>query len=1141
MASIFQTIVPALTSRIDTTSSFVVTYDNALDPATILNKNIIFEDAAGLPIAFGLTTNSDDTEITINPTDDLDYNTVYTITMTTGITELASPGAAIDQKEVKFITTEKPGTPDIVLSTDGNVNDVFFKHERLIDIFNIRDVLENGATKYNFALAPSFFDPETNTYATNSTEKLTFDNQSVIKEKFKSQFLSGFTNYLKNLNTFKKISTADLLELEKIIYGSAKQINTASGLIAQLNFLLKAFAETLNYNFVSIEEDPNNRFTYYISTNLPIDHWIGDVKDLVHPVGWQDIYLEIVSPEVKIGIFTVNYKTDIFFLAGHGLAVGQLVHISRVDTLTTLPTPLVEMTSYYILNATTDTFQLSTTTGSGSVVIDLTDNGTGTFELAVLQYFQTEQYAWTDNYLIGTQDNSINRKGFRDGFGVKGQERSYLIERLDSTDPPVVDPPASISSNYKLTAVPNYAYDDIRTLHQVNASDGKIDADGDSILRTDADLSSFSTSELVGDIILIPSGSNKGYYFIQSHTIATTGNKITITTAFPAQEKDMFFDVYNYGTEAEQSKLLAVLNSIRFQNKPKINYIQAREIGENQAVSRLTFDDQGDLQLFHVVGSGLPFTFVEGDTTFQYENDTNPILYLTSTNFVTTSFGFGNVDLSNTVEEITTITLSGTLTIDDIDAPDSQGLQLITFDPADDISAVQATFNLTITGADSSNNGVHPIVDVDYFGGAVTIDNAGGTLESAVSGPTATVSSPTHHFAYTYILPDTFSFDLSLFNGFNVFFNKNRIDPADYFSDCEFLYKYFKFNATVHYPDDSASDWSTFNGDVVDETGENFIAETENGFYKLYDFESGGFEITWAEGNFIYEFDPAGSTSDWLDTDATLSVVSGELVVTNATTTRGIASQVLETLPGRTYRITGNFLGATVAGKITVDSTDIFSSAGATSEAINVIFETSVKSPVLKLTTNSLDATDTSTWDNIKVEEVVDATNSIYGPNLVAGGEFQMNPVGTIFGVVSKLEAPTLGSSNPTGTLIIEFFGSNTDFDDNKYYGNVQRVFGLDTSSGALDTLDKGSDFIDLSTTYDRKIILGFNWADFDSYGWNLSTATETIISDNQLILFGENAVYYDVNLDVQETGSLSGSNSWSVPINLAPTIWQGL
>ena len=76
--------------------------------------------------------------------------------------------------------------------------------------------------------------------------------------------------------------------------------------------------------------------------------------------------------------FTANAATDIITSAAHGLSNEDRVVLT---TTTTLPAGLSLLTKYYIINATTNTFQLSATLNGSAV--NFTDAGTGTHTYTV--------------------------------------------------------------------------------------------------------------------------------------------------------------------------------------------------------------------------------------------------------------------------------------------------------------------------------------------------------------------------------------------------------------------------------------------------------------------------------------------------------------------------------------------------------------------------------------------------------------------------------------------------------------------------------------------------------------------------------------------------------------------------------------
>jgi hypothetical protein len=75
----------------------------------------------------------------------------------------------------------------------------------------------------------------------------------------------------------------------------------------------------------------------------------------------------------KVGNVETDVATDAFTLVAHGLADDAQVRLSTTDVL---PAPFVEDIYYYVVNVTTDTFQLSLTLGGSAV--NILDSGSGT-------------------------------------------------------------------------------------------------------------------------------------------------------------------------------------------------------------------------------------------------------------------------------------------------------------------------------------------------------------------------------------------------------------------------------------------------------------------------------------------------------------------------------------------------------------------------------------------------------------------------------------------------------------------------------------------------------------------------------------------------------------------------------------------
>lgn len=104
---------------------------------------------------------------------------------------------------------------------------------------------------------------------------------------------------------------------------------------------------------------------------------------------------------------TATVATDMVNLTAHLLSNGAPV---KFTTSNTLPAPLSTSTTYYVVNASANTFQVSTTVGGSAV--DITSTGSGTHRLTSQQIFITTSGA--HGLLVG---NTINLTGFAAGVG----------------------------------------------------------------------------------------------------------------------------------------------------------------------------------------------------------------------------------------------------------------------------------------------------------------------------------------------------------------------------------------------------------------------------------------------------------------------------------------------------------------------------------------------------------------------------------------------------------------------------------------------------------------------------------------------------------------------------------------------------
>lgn len=129
-----------------------------------------------------------------------------------------------------------------------------------------------------------------------------------------------------------------------------------------------------------------------VRTSIATDKWVGaEVRlgTLTVPVaGYGTIVHTGVSRE-----FTADAGTDTFTATGHGMANAWVVSVSSSGAGAALPSGLVAGRAYYVVGASTDTFQLSETLGGAA--INIADAGTGTHTVVTLRSNTTTSLPFT--------------------------------------------------------------------------------------------------------------------------------------------------------------------------------------------------------------------------------------------------------------------------------------------------------------------------------------------------------------------------------------------------------------------------------------------------------------------------------------------------------------------------------------------------------------------------------------------------------------------------------------------------------------------------------------------------------------------------------------------------------------------------
>ena len=118
---------------------------------------------------------------------------------------------------------------------------------------------------------------------------------------------------------------------------------------------------------------------------------------------FDDLYLGTMSDAIS---FTADASTNFLTSNAHGLVDTQIIRVSGSD----LPSGLSASTNYYVLDKTTNTFKLATS--SGGTEINIVDNGTGTNTWYYADFITPTSSTWSkDSSTISVASNVGVRVG----------------------------------------------------------------------------------------------------------------------------------------------------------------------------------------------------------------------------------------------------------------------------------------------------------------------------------------------------------------------------------------------------------------------------------------------------------------------------------------------------------------------------------------------------------------------------------------------------------------------------------------------------------------------------------------------------------------------------------------------------------
>ena len=767
--TILLSITPTLNQRIGTNSSFTAVFSSDLSELTINKQNIIFE-RANVPLKYDISwVNTSANTIVITPSKILSVNTVYDLTFTSGIKDDVANG--ITQITLNFITeTEESYNNTVADTLLDNRNDVYNMSYEIKDLLDIDYLYGPSGDEFNYSYNPTEYDPLTKTYSKNTNVKLEFDIQKLVKEKFRNQYLIDYDVYFKNIRELNTLSDAEFNDLEQFLFTNSFELATSSGLKTKIETMLKYYGLALDKHFIEVQPDPLEPFVYHITTNIDIEHWNLTLKQLLHPIGWQELYRELPKVTymgVELSEFTVNVQTNYLSLN----LVDNLVEDYQEVTLgssMTLPAPLNSSLPHYILNWTesTKTFQITNSKvlnieGTAYIYgdpLDLTDMGSG------VHYVNIDGV--THEFSIDTAANSITleKNSLTDGENV----------HLDTKDVNSVLP-SGLEKNVEYFVVNS------------NAS-------GDQF-----------------QLSLIKGGTAVDIYDFPTGTVHLKRFKYNQTELF---QWSFAYLTSKFLAENSIESTLRVLQDFKWISKFAFNYSQAGDLGILQDDSRF-FDDGNGVGIIHFPESINDFT--EADTTFKFASDNHssyehPVVTVESDQFLTSDFNFGYINLENNKKTLDAVVDPVTYTVN---SPSLIGgetnyytVQLQAGQDIIDMAnfAVGSLLSFYTTGTRILQQGsidVIPFMEVAYF------DYSTNEIRVYNPDPTNYVITGANEIKWkteeivnivTFYVPGLFSFDLQLWNGFARIANLKYIDPKDLKRKDKFNINYSKYGAVQTFP-----------------------------------------------------------------------------------------------------------------------------------------------------------------------------------------------------------------------------------------------------------------------------------------------------------------------------------------------------
>jgi hypothetical protein len=186
-------------------------------------------------------------------------------------------------------------------------NDIYFKTRNLDALIDVDKIVYEASTIFDFQYEITEYDADEKTYNKitdparvaagyeNTNRIVQFQTSKTIEELFVKQYLPEYQRYMEDVNdpTLTILDGGESQDLKDLLFKNITLMNYFKGNKIQMNMLVSIFSGSLGYHYVSVDPDPYYNFIYRVSTTLPQSYWLDSIKNITHPLGWDDFYVEI--------------------------------------------------------------------------------------------------------------------------------------------------------------------------------------------------------------------------------------------------------------------------------------------------------------------------------------------------------------------------------------------------------------------------------------------------------------------------------------------------------------------------------------------------------------------------------------------------------------------------------------------------------------------------------------------------------------------------------------------------------------------------------------------------------------------------------------------------------------------------------